>query len=92
MLIVQIQTLLKPNQLDLWILEKLEQRTDICTIDILNSSLESNYNPDLDLIDSLFYANYTAGSFQELREKTSKTLAQPDHVDYSQYSQIGRND
>ena len=86
-----MQTLLKLDQLDPWILEELEQNTGICTIDTPNSSLELVCNPDLDLIDSLLQANCTARLLQELREKASKTLAQPDYVDYSQYSPIGKN-
>ena len=48
-----IQTLLYPEQLDLWILEEIQQITDIYKIETSDSILESSPESGLDLINNL---------------------------------------
>ena len=47
------QTLLKLEQLDLWILEEMQQFTDVYEIGTPNSILESGLESGLDLINDL---------------------------------------
>src|ERR1700730_6589192 len=66
-----IQALLCPEQLDPWILEEMQQFTDVYKIGTPDPILESGLESGLDLIDDLLQANCTTSLLQVWREKTT---------------------